>query len=207
MAELENSQPGERTSSTHRAFDATIAESHAVFNSETCAASEAYDPGMNERQRAAAKTIAVGVSAGLFALAIAQAQPGCDAGGGEAKKETKPAAEKKTVEPAKAEPEPNAENRDAPTNAAPEEPAPEEPDDPDAKVEPAVNADADTKVEPAADPDEPPPEDPKKKKGKKKAEDPPDAKVFLPATKSGAFIPPKPPPEPQQQQNANEPPS
>lgn len=147
-----------------------------------------------------AKTIAIGVSGGLFALAIAQAQPGCDAGGTEkaapAKAEAKPEAKAETKPEAKPA-EPVVDDAATPTLVAP-------PKDGEPMVEPAADPEAEAaaiEAEAKAEPDA------KKKRNNagKRTEERPDAKVFLPATKSGAFIPPKPQPQQQQQQAPNAP--
>jgi hypothetical protein len=142
---------------------------------------------MTERRRAVVKTMAVGISAGLFALAVAQAQPGCDAGSSDG---AAPAA----GEAAKAEKPVQAEEQAAPDPPPP--PAQTPPRSADAPqvddaIPPAL-AGAPEPAVPDADADEPASPRNRRKSGKKKD---PDAKVFLPATKSGAFLPP---PQPQQ---------
>jgi hypothetical protein len=148
---------------------------------------------MTERRRAVVKTMAVGISAGLFALAVAQAQPGCDAGssdgaapaaGGAGKAEKPVQAEEQAAPdppppPAQTPPRsadaPQVDDAIPPALAGPPDPA-------------VPDADADAS---AGQPDPASPRN-RRKPGKKKD---PDTKVFLPATKSGAFLPP---PQPQQ---------
>jgi hypothetical protein len=125
----------------------------------------------------------------LFALAIAQAQPGCDAGGAPPVP-TKADAPQQPASPAKEAPAADTPAKDdaiAPALAIPPKEFGTPPKEPVDAAPEAANLEA-------ANPEEAEPNEaeakakPRPRTTAKKPKEP-DAKVFLPATKSGAFIP------------------